>query len=263
MLLLAWPFTVEAQTQSAQHIIPAKNVLAITPENFCLGFKEVFTAKMDLAVNKQNFQEEANYICPNNVPAPLLNTLISSAYAGVGQPVIQTLVNLETRATQTSQITVAYAIKVPKSPVDTLLGEEKHVPTPYSASPLTIRAKFGTPVENKNEADTIFTVEQQTTVRDNVSFDDASVHDLKLYLMHPNNFDFFVAARTLRTPSVQFKKAVVLRGVMRDPADPKGSISITVLNFVMNSRDQHERVIGAFSAFIRADMLAIYANQTK
>jgi len=257
MLLLALPVTVQAQTKSAQNIIPPKNTLAITPENFCLGFKDVF------AITKQSFQEEANLICPSMAPAPLLNTLITNAYAGVGQPVIQTLVNLENQAAQTSQITVAYAIKIPKPPVQTLLGEEKHVPTAYSVDPLTIRPKFAAPVPNIGDADTAFTVEQRTIVRAAVEFDDTSTHDLKLYRMHPNNFDFFVAARTLRAPSDQFKKAVVLRGVMRDPANPNGSISITVLNFVMNSREEHERVIEAFSAFIRADLLALYANQSK
>ncbi|MDQ3235300.1 MAG: hypothetical protein M3Q07_26110, partial [Pseudobdellovibrionaceae bacterium] len=212
---------------------------------------------------KQSFLDEANLICPNQTPAPLLTTLLNNAFAGVGEPVIQNILIQETPATQTTQITVAYAMKIPKPPVPTLLGEEKHVPAAYSVDPLTIRPKFAAPVPNLGDADTAFSVEQRTIVNAAVEFDDISTHDLKLYRMHPNNFDFFAAVRTLRAPSEQFKKAVVLRGVMRDPANPNGSISITVLNFVMNSREQHERVVEAFSAFIIADLKALYTVQSK
>lgn len=257
MLLLALPVTVQAQTKTAHNILPPKNVLALTPENFCLGFKNIF------AITKQSFQDEANLICPNQVPAPLLGTLLGSAFAGVGEPVINNILIQETPETQTTQITVAYAMKIPKPPVQALLGEEKHVPASYSVEPLTIRPKFGAPVPNMGDADTAFTVEQRTIVKAAVEFDDLSTHDLKLYRMHPNNFDFFAAARTLRAPSEQFKKAVVLRGVMRDPANASGSISVTVLNFVMNSREEHERVVEAFSAFIAADLKALYAEQSK
>jgi hypothetical protein len=256
ILLLALPVTVQAQTNSAQHVIPPKNVLALTPENFCLGFKNMF------AITKQSFQDEANLICPNQVPAPLFATLVANAYTGTGTPFIQTINNTVIDE-QTIQLTVAYAMKIPKPPVPTLLGEEKNVPTPYVGDPLTIRPKFGTPVPNTGDADTAFTVEQRTTVRAAVEFDEVSVHDLKLYRMHPNNFDFFAAVRTLRTPSEQFKKAVVLRGVMRDPANANASISITVLNFVMNSRDEPERVTEAFMNFIGADLRALYAAQSK
>ncbi len=253
MLLLALPVTVQAQTLN---LIPPKNVLALTPENFCLGFKNMF------AITKQSFQDEANLICPNQTPAPLLGTLIANAYTGTGTPVIQNIAQTIVDE-QTIQLTVAYAMKIPKPPVPTLLGEEKNVPTPYVGDPLTIRPKFGAPVVNTGDADTAFTVEQRTIVKAAVEFDEVSVHDLKLYRMHPNNFDFFAAVRTLRTPSEQFKKAVVLRGVMRDPANANGSISITVLNFVMNSREEPERVTEAFSRFIEADMIALYNAQSK
>jgi hypothetical protein len=256
MLLLALPVTVQAQTKSVQSIIPPNNVLALTPENFCLGFKSMFT------ITKQDFKEEAELICPSQVPAPLLNTLITNAYTGTGTPVLQRLPDTIIDA-NTVKLTVAYAMKIPKPPVPALLGEEKNVPIPYMGETLTIRPKIGAPVPNTGDCDTAFTVEQRTTVDDNVSFDDMSVHDLKLYRMHPNNFDFFAAVRTLRTPSEQFKRAVVLRGVMRDPANPNSTISISVLNFVMNSREEPDNVAETFFQFIEADLRALYAAQSK
>ncbi|MDQ3231234.1 MAG: hypothetical protein M3Q07_05385, partial [Pseudobdellovibrionaceae bacterium] len=132
-----------------------------------------------------------------------------------------------------------------------------------SVEPLTITPKFAAPVLNSGDAETAFTVEQRTVVDAGEEFDDISVHDLKLYRMHPNNFDFFAAVRTLRAPSEQFKKAVVVRGVMRDPANPKGSITVTVMSFVMNSRDNHENSVEAFSAFIAADAKSLHAAQSK
>jgi hypothetical protein len=256
MLLLALPVAVQAQVTSGQNLIPPKNVLALTPENFCLGFKNM------LAITKQDFKEEADLICPNQTPAPMLATLIANAYTGTGNPVLQRLPDTIIDD-NTVKLTVAYAMKIPKPPVPALLGEEKNVPIPYMGETLTIRPKIGAPVPNTGDCDTAFTVEQRTTVRDNVSFDDMSVHDLKLYRMHPNNFDFFAAARTLRTPSEQFKRAVVLRGVMRDPANPNASISISVLNFVMNSREEPDNVAETFFRFIEADLRALHAAQSK
>lgn len=255
--MLLWALPLSASAGAAQNVLPPINQLALTPENFCLGLKNLF------AITKQSIQDEANLICPNFVPAPLLGTILSNAYQGVGEPTISTVLVLETPATQTTQITVAYAMKLAKPPVPVLLGEEKHVPSPYSKNPLTIQAKFVTPALNTGDADTVFTVEQQTTVDAAVKFDDISSHDLKLYRLYPNNFDFFMAARTLNKPTEQFKRSVVLRGVMRDANNPNASYSITVLNFVMNSRNQHDRVVAAFTDFITADLKALYAEQSK
>jgi hypothetical protein len=256
MLLLVLPVSVQAQTKNVQSVLPPKNTLALTPENFCLGFKNMF------AITKQDFKEEADLICPNMAPAPMLGTLLANAYAGTGTPVLQRLPDTIIDE-NTVKLTVAYAMKIPKPPVPALLGEEKNVPIPYMGETLTIRPKIGAPVPNEGDCDTAFTVEQRTTVDDNVSFDDMSVHDLKLYRMHPNNFDFFAAVRTLRTPSPQFKRAVVLRGVMRDPANPNASISISVLNFVMTSHDEPDNVAETFFQFIQADLRALYAAQSK
>ncbi len=241
----------------AQNLLPPKNVLALSPENFCLGLKNAF------AITKQNFADEAALLCPAQVPSPLFRTLLSNAYQGVGEPIITTILIQETSATKTTQITVAYAMKINKPPVKVLLAEEKRVPTPYAENPLAISAKFGPPPLNTGDADTAFTVEQRTKVDALVSFDDISMHDLKLYRLHPNNFDFFMAARTLTTPSEQFKKSVVFRGVMRDPVNANASYSISVLNFVMNSRDQHDRVVDAFTKFITADFKGLYTDQNK
>ncbi|WP_141734654.1 hypothetical protein [Oligoflexus tunisiensis] len=237
-------------------VLAPKNELALTPENLCLGFKNVF------AITKQSFQEEVNLLCPNMAPSPLLLSLIAAPYQGVGDPVLTTIANVE-NADNTTLLTVAYAIRVPKSPAQTLIGEEKHVPVPYSLEPLTVTTRFMDPAPNEGDADTVFTVEQRTVVDAGEEFDDLSVHDLKLYRMHPNNFDFLAAVRTLRTPSDQFKKAVVVRGVMKDPNDPNSSISVSVLNFLMNSRDEADNVAEVFSQFIVDDTRVLYTELIK
>jgi hypothetical protein len=253
---LTW-MLLASSASSAQNVLPPKNVIALTPENFCLGLKNAF------AITKQNFAEEAAFLCPAQVPSPLFRTLLSNAYQGVGEPVITNILIQETPSTKTSQVTVAYAMKINKPPFKVLLAEEKRVTTPYAENPLTISAKFGTPPLNTGDADTAFTVEQRAKVEALVSFDDISMHDLKLYRLYPNNFEFFMAARTLQTPSEQFKKSVVFRGVMRDPMNANASYSFSVLNFVMNSRDQHARVVDAFSKFIIADFKVQYTDQNK
>ncbi len=238
-------------------LIPSKNMQALTPENFCVGVGNV------LKVSKQSFADEAAQLCPNGLPSATLKALVASPYAGSGQPNIITLNVAEVKETTTSNITVAYAMKIPKNAVKVLLGEEAHVSSIYKGENLTISAKFLPPPINLGEADTAFQIEQKTVVKDNVSFDDTSVHDLRLYRMFPNNFDMMMAVRTLSKPSEQFRKSVVVRGVMQDASNPDQALSFSVLSFSMNSRERHDRVIAAFSEFIKSDFMSLYSEQVK
>jgi hypothetical protein len=251
LLLLA---SSSALSQTAQRVKPKKNPLALTPESLCLGFKNM------AAITKQNFKEEADQLCPNFLPSATLTELIATPYQGGNQPVLKVITS--TQEGGDVRIMVAYSMSVPKEPVEALLGEEKHVVVPYSRDPLTINASFGPPVRNLGDADTAFSIEQQTKVVDRVSFEDRSVHDLKLYRLHPNNLDFFAAVRTLREPTLQFKRSVVLRGVMRDPKSPDRTVSVSLLHFLMNGRDNPDRVIEAFQAFIEDDMKTLYSEQS-
>jgi len=237
-------------------LIPAKNAQALTPENFCVGVGNV------LKVSKQSFADEAAQLCPNGVPSANFKTLVATPYAGTGEPNFIFQIS-EVKETLTSNIIVAYSMKIPKNAVKVLLGEEQHVSSVYKGANLTISAKFLPPPINLGEADTAFQIEQRTTVKDNVSFDDVSVHDLRLYRMFPNNFDMMMAVRTLTKPTEQFRKAVVVRGVMQDPSNPNQALSFSVLNFSMNSRDKHDRVVAAFTDFIKADFQSLYGEQTK
>ncbi len=238
-------------------VLPVKNTIAITPDNFCKGLPNVF------AITKQNIKEQTDILCPGGVPSATFTSLITNAYRGTGTPTLTTIRVVEDQAAVTSEILVAYALRVPKNAVKTLLGEEQHVVVPYQGENLNISAKFLPPPLNLGEADTAFTIEQRTVVRDNVSFDDTSIHDLRMYPLYPNNFDFFMAARTLQKPSEQFKKSVVLRAVLGDATDPNSAYSVTLLHFVMNSREEHERVVEAFTNFITADMRVLYTNNSR
>ncbi len=234
-----------------------RNPLPLTGANFCAGVQNA------MKTSKQNMAEEIALICNGNAPTPLLASLWSAPFEGVGVP---TPVNIRVVPIdeETSEILLAYSMRLPKKSVQTLLGEEKHAVVPYDSGnnaedPMKMSFKFLDPPANTGDCDTGFLVEQFVQVPGR--FDDTTQHELKLYLMHPNNFDFFMAGRTLVAPSTQFKRSVVFRGFLTDPADASKTISTTILHFVMNSREQHERMVAAFMEFIRADMLALFNEQ--
>lgn len=236
--------------------LPPRNSLPLTPASWCSGLLNANK------ITKQIYTQEAAVLCANGAPTPQFTALINSAYTGTGDPVI-TPINVG-MLNGDVQLFVAYAMKLPKPAVQALLGEEKHVPSTYDQDNLKITAKFvNPPPSNNGDADTAFNVEQYTEVNDVISFRETSKYELKMYRLHPNNFDFFMAARTLLTPTTQFRKAVVLRAIMSDPADPKKSIALSVLNFVMNDRNGNgDNVRATFERFVEADMLALYKSQT-
>lgn len=235
--------------------LPVLRDIPINLENYCSGLATT------IQTSSQPIAAEAQLLCAGQSPTALFRSLVASPYQGVGAPQITTITNLETEATLTSTLTIGYALAIDKDPVATLLGEESHVLTPYQQGNLSINASFLPPPENPGDADTSFAIEQSTVVDDNVSFTDISKHRLSLYVLHPDNFKFFLAARTLQTPSEQFRKAVVLRAVFPNPTEQSTSLSVTILHFEMNSRDQHEEVVDTFMRFIESDMLTLYQAQ--
>lgn len=236
--------------------LPPRNTLPLTPASWCAGLLNA------LKITKQSFTDEAAVLCTNGAPTPRFTEILNGAYTGVGDPTIVTI-NRGMLGNDV-QLFVAFAMKLPKPAVQTLLGEEKHVPSMYDQGNLKIQPKFVNPPPiNNGDADTAFNVEQYTEVNDVISFKETSKYELKMYRLHPNNFDFFMAARTLVTPTTQFRKAVVLRAIMADPSDPKKSIAVSVLNFVMNDRNGNgDNVRQTFERFVEADILALYKNQT-
>ena len=78
-----------------------------------------------------------------------------------------------------------------------------------------------------------------------------------MYQLHDKNFTMFLTARTLQAPSEQFKKATIVRGIFAASNNPNQSISVSVLSFKMNSREQHNRLTDAFMRFIESTMVTI------
>lgn len=244
--------------------LPQPNQLELSPENFCRGIPNV------MAYSEQSFDIEIQALCDGTTPTQDFLEILSNPYEGQNNAGrrIQELSSSESLPNQSVQIFIAYAMKVPKRGVEALLAEEGFVENPYSEGILSINASFLEPPRNEGNADTAFSIEQVTNVnRTNnpqVIFNDISQHDLRMYRMHPNNFDFFLAVRTLVEPSEQFRKAVVVRGVMADSENPAASAYIiTVLNFIMNSRGDPdgrvgEGMIDTFTDFIVDDMRSVY-----
>jgi hypothetical protein len=247
--------------------LPEPNELPLTLDSFCQGIANTFEQ------TAQDYQTEAAVLCNNGTPTAALQQLFNNPYQGQGNAAdfITTITPAQNPPGEQIQIFLHYAMKVPKNAVKVLLGEEQHVKTPYAEGILSISAEFDAPPENNGDADTAFTVMQNTIVNRQddpvVQFNDLSEHHLKMYRMFPNNFDFFLASRTLVAPSEQFSKSVVLRGIMADPQDPEGSTYVfTVLNFIMNSRGDPDSNIGegmrdTFVEFIESDLVTLYNEQ--
>ena len=269
---VAGVFASLAYGQQETRPLPTENKLPLGPDSFCAGFKNMFD------ITKQQFRQEANILCPNFQPSQTLLSLVAAPYDGGANPVVNissgtcdstpnlcldasgsTIVDAEF-----SGILATYAMRVPLEPVATILGEEKHVEAPYNNRPIQeITSTWITPPPNLNDADTVFAVEQHTVVTGVVSFDDRSVHDLKLYRLQPNNVDFFAAVRTLRTVTPQFAHSVVLRAIMRDPNQPDHSLSITVQHMIMKNHGRHQRVIDNYSEYLQRDMQSLYMKQSR
>jgi hypothetical protein len=255
---------------SPANLLPVAQKLPITPDTFCLGAQNV------LKTAKQVLTDELAVLCTGNTATTLFKNLIAAPYAGTGTPALTQVFapKLDNNA-KTSEIMLAFAMRIPKTAVNTLLVEEKHAIVPYDseAQPpplgnqlanMKMSFQFMEPPKNEGDADTTFALQQTVDTRSvAVNFKDVSTHELRQYILHPDNFDFFMAGRTLVAPTEQFKKSVVVRGFMTDPADATKTLVVTVAHFLMNSRDQHEQLVLAFSNFLTTDVSKLYQEQIK
>ena len=255
---------------SPANLLPVAQKLPITPDTFCLGAQNV------LKTAKQVLTDELAVLCTGNTATTLFKNLIAAPYVGTGTPALTQVFapRLDNNA-KTSEIMVAFAMRIPKTAVNTLLVEEKHAIVPYDSEAqqpplgnqlanMKMSFQFMEPPKNEGDADTTFALQQTVDTRSvAVNFKDVSTHELRQYILHPDNFDFFMAGRTLVAPTEQFKKSVVVRGFMTDPADANKTLVVTVAHFLMNSRDQHEQLVLAFSNFLTTDVSKLYQEQIK
>jgi len=268
--VMATLFLFHASILEGSNLLPVANKLPLTPDNFCLG------AQNTLKTAKQVLTEELAVLCSANAATTLFKNLLAAPYAGTGTPTLtQVFAPREDNNNRTTEIMVAFAMRIPKSAVNTLLVEEKHAVVSYDseAQPpplgnqlanMKMSFQFMEPPKNEGDADTTFTLQQTVDTRSvAVNFKDISTHELKQYILHPDNFDFFLAGRTLVTPTEQFKKSVVVRGFLTDPTDATKTLVITVAHFLMNSRDQHDQLVLAFSNFLTTDVTKLYQEQIK
>lgn len=279
-LLASWPY--QASGQASARSLPQRNDLPISAESFCKGMPTVVQASA-----KQNANEALSSLCQGTNPTQLLRDLITEPYNGGGTPTFKDrgdgLGREEFSGTRYVRFNVAFSMRIPgKRAVDLLLAEEALMRDPTYArgsrdSALSIqydvlRPDLEQPLLKENEGDIAFRVLQRTLrTGGRRQFNNLTEHDLKLFRMFDNNFDFMVAVRSLnRDRSSQsetralFNKAIVIRAAITDPNDKKSAIMMTILNFeVYDQQDQDDAVIRIFSNYITKDIQAIYNFHTK
>jgi hypothetical protein len=237
-------------------LLPVKNDLPISGDVFCAGLAKT------LGTMKQNVKTEAAVLCNGNKATALLNDLIATPYTGTGNPPLRQIDSAAPVGQGNVRNYVAYSIRAPKKAVPMLLAEEQLVKTTkYSDSEgFTIALSMDPQlIVNENDCDTAFRVNQYAENKnERAPFTDNSKHDLKFYRLHPDNFDYLAAARTLVEPTGQIKHASIVRGFMPDPADKNFTISFSVVHSIMNGRDFEERVSSAFEGFIASDVATAY-----
>ena len=251
----------DISTQPGLGLLPTeKNVLPITPDTLCAGIRAA------LSTAKQNLKAEADAICNDKTANVTFLEALANVYQGQPNPEVLSL-NVDNPGNGNVANFVVYATRIKKKPVDTILAEEGIVKqtkykNPQNGFELALGFDNANAAVNEGDADTAFRVVQQTFADENINgqvgFLDTSYHDLKLYVLYPNNFDFLMAGRTLVKPTEQIKHAGVLRAVMPDATDPNYSISISVINFLMNSRGFPQQVGAAFNTFIASDLVSTY-----
>ena len=275
--LLTTP-AIQAKQKGKSYVLPGDNKLPLTLESFCEGVPNV------TKITEQNITAELGTLCNNGVPTQVFRDLFANPYQGVGnaEDFITQLPPTETLVGNQIQLNIAFAMRVDKASVKALIAEEPNALVPYSGQFLNITTKFLAPPENNGEADTSFMVEQFVDVnRDGRAvFKDTSSHRLNMYRLQPDNYDFFLAARTLVSsktedgalindnqladPGKQFEKANVVRGFMSDPANASGSTYIfSIINIVMNSRDTpgsnvSDGMIEVFTEFLSGSLVDAY-----
>jgi hypothetical protein len=253
---------------------PVKQKLPITAESFCKGAEYV------LKRQRQGAEKEMAQLCNGATPTELLKDLIRSPYSGGDNYRFRTINLAPISSSSYVSVNVAYSMRVKKSAVDLLLAEEGMIKDQTyangdGASELNVAVKLlpvdlsKAPLPN-SEADTAFSMIQRSTRRSGQrQFDNVSSHDLRLYRMNPDNYDFMMSIRSLNNPAVDgrdaiFRHGIVIRAAMTDPNDSSSGISITLVNFeVSDQRNQDAKVEDVFASYMNRDIRAVYRYHTK
>lgn len=275
-------FSHTSTAQVATRPLPPKYDLPVTPESFCQGMPNVIKSAAS-----QNVGGALSTLCNGTTPTTTLRTLINSPYTGQqGYNFLSTGDGLFVGPIPNDnyvRFNIAYSMKIQgKNAVDLILGEELIIRDQDYANGdgnPNLQLKFELlkpdlkqPLIEENGADIAFRVKERSlrTARTR-AFDNTVIHDLKLYRMFENNFDFMIAVRTffkdISTPPggfPLFRKADIIKATIVDPQDKNASIGITVFNLeVYDQRGQDDRVEDIFSEFVIRDLKKIFAFHNK
>lgn len=274
------PFHANAQV--AVRPLPEKKVLPINAESFCQGMPNVLKASI-----KQNAGQILSSLCNETNPTSLLRDLIENPYDSQQEYRFRDsgnglFVGLMPDG-EFVRFAIAFSMRVSgKSAVSLLLSEETIMRDQTYAKgdgdpAMNVRFEILKPdlkqsLLDGSDGDIAFKVSQRTVRSEGQrKFDNTTVHDLKLYRMIENNYDFMVGIRSLAqdlsTPAGEkplFRKAVVIRAAITDPKDKNSAIAITLLDFeVSDQRNQEDRVENIFSSFVLRDLKRIYSFHQK
>ena len=225
------------QGASASSRLPEipKNEIEVKTENLCKG------SNTALQSFQADFGELLRLICtPEGQATPLLDTLVATPYQGQGDLSLTTV----GFSANGDNVDIIFAVAMAfdrLNPVDALIGEEKHAIVPYKSARgdqdgLTMNFAFLEPEKNVGECDTKFKVTQDVAITGpgaralGNDGKDKSIHELRLFRLYPNNFDFFVSGRSLIEPTPLFAKSSVIRAFMPLPSDPSKTTSVTILH---------------------------------
>lgn len=257
MLFHAYLMTLSLMAVAQDLPMPPKNQVPISAESFCGGFPQVF------ATTKQSFKKQADYLCAGNAPTSLLTQILTNPYQGSGGPSSFLRTVTSKVEGQYLRLIMGYGVRVPRTPVDAVLRNEKTLTLDYYGPELRVMPRMIKPARNEREAEATLASELIASCKaDTIRFDDVTRYQINLYKMYPNNFDFFLVVRTLVQPTLQTKESTMLVGLMPDPQNPSFSIVITVLEFLLHNRDHPERVRPIIENYILWYMKKVYETQT-
>lgn len=275
-------YSIVGMAQVAARPLPPKYDLPITPESFCQGMPNVLKSSAS-----QNVGDTLSTLCNGTTPTNTLRTLINSPYTGQqGYNFLSTGDGLFVGPIPNDdyvRFNIAYSMKIPgKNAVDLLLGEEQILRDQGYANGDGNRnlqlifeiqkPDLRQPLIEENGADIAFQVKERALrTAGTRAFDSTALHNLKLYRMFENNFDFMISIRTysknISVPVGGFpliRKANVVKAAMVDPQDKNAAISIAIFNLeVYDQRGQEDRVENIFSEFVLRDLKKIFEFHNK
>ena len=251
------------RAESASRPLPKKKEIPLTGEGYCAGLEEVKKR------TKQDAAFELGQLCNGTQPTELLRKLIANPYTGNGTPRI-----IEIQVGPSSpgfvRFNVAFSMKVKKSAVELLRGEEAMLRDPSYAKGdgnkdmnvqyAVLDPDLEKPLLLEDDSDTAFLISQRDIrASGQRQFDDTSIHLLKLYRMNPDNYDFLTSITSLTKPTGLFNKSIVIRASMTDPDNPSGGISFTLMNVEVSDQSNNDaKVETIFAGYISRDIQAVF-----